>query len=76
MVPSHFTGAIPLSQWFHGVSIVEAQEPSVGSVMESQGISDAMRDVFVRINPASLEFCPITIVHWENFTVQIQQGNE
>lgn len=76
VIPGNFPGAAALGLGFEGVCIVKAKQSPVVSVVQGQAIPDSMRDMGFRGDPKSLEFCPITLIHKENLTIQIQQGGK
>jgi len=58
------------------MGVVEPQDATILPVVKGQRISDAVREMWLRIYPVYFELGPIAVIHEKNFTVQIQQGGE
>jgi len=58
------------------MGVVETQNPTIITVVQRQGVPDAMRNLLLRIYPVRLELCPLAVVHGKDLAIQIQQGDK
>nr|WP_172399705.1 hypothetical protein [Geothermobacter hydrogeniphilus] len=55
------------------MSIVEADYPSVGSVVERQAVTAPVGDMLIDRDPPGFKFDPVAVCHGQNFSIQIQE---